>query len=87
MKTTLQRWGNSQGVRIPKQLIERMGIVIGSQVAVSLSDDLSTITISPTQDTRPVRGHHRIEDLIAESRSDSFDGREIWASPLGKEVW
>ncbi len=87
MKTTLQRWGNSQGVRIPKQLVERIGVDIGSEVLISLSHDQSTITIAPVQDARPVRGRHRIEDLIAASQPDSFDGREFWTNPQGKEVW
>lgn len=87
MKTTLQRWGNSQGVRIPKQLVERIGVDIGSEVLISLSHDQSTITIAPVQDSRPVRGRHRIEDLIAASQPDSFDGREFWTNSQGKEVW
>jgi len=87
MKTTLQRWGNSQGVRIPKQLVERIGVHIGSEVLISLSDDQSTITIAPVQDSRPVRGRYRIEDLIAASQVDSFDGKEFWNSSQGKEVW
>ena len=87
MKTALQRWGNSQGVRIPKQLIDRLGVGIGSEVLISLSDDHTTITISPVQDSRPVRGRHRIEDLIAGSQPDSFDGKEVCANSKGKEVW
>lgn len=87
MKTTLQRWGNSQGVRIPKQLVERIGVSIGSEVLISLSNDQSTITIAPVQDSRPVRGRHRIEDLIAASRPDAFDGGESWTNSQGKEVW
>ncbi len=87
MKTTLQRWGNSQGVRIPKQLVDRIGVDIGSEVLISLSEDQSTITIAPLQDSRPVRGRHRIEDLIAASQPDSFDGNEIWNNSQGKEVW
>ncbi len=87
MKTTPQRWGNSQCVRIPKQLVERIGVSIGSEALVSLSNDQSTITIAPVQDLRPVRGLHRIEDLIAASRPDAFDGEECWTNPQGKEVW
>lgn len=87
MKSTLQRWGNSQGVRIPKQLVERVGIAIGNEVVISLSDDKSTIIITPARDTRPVRGRYRIETLVAESRSDAFDGKEVWTDSQGKEVW
>jgi len=87
MRTTLQRWGNSQGVRIPKQLVERIGVEIGSEVLISLGDDQSTITIAPVQDSRPVRGRHRIEDLIAASQPDSFDDGEVWTDSQGKEGW
>ncbi len=87
MKTTLQRWGNSQGVRIPKQFVERIGAVIGGEVLISLSDDQSAITIAPVLDSRPVRGRHRIEDLIAASQPDSFDGKELWTNSQGKEIW
>lgn len=87
MKTTLQRWGNSQGVRIPKQLVDRIGVDIGSEVLISLNSDNTTITIAPVQDSRPVRGRHRIEDLIAASHLDSFESKEFWTNSQGKEVW
>ncbi len=87
MKTTLQRWGNSQGVRIPKQLVKRMGVDIGSEVSLTLSDDQSSITIARVRDLRPVRGRHCIEDLIAASQPSSFDGREVWTDSQGGEVW
>lgn len=87
MKTTLQRWGNSQGVRIPKQFVERLGVDIGGEVLISLSEDQSKITITPVQDSRPVRGRYRIEDLIAASQPDSFNGKELWTNSQGKEAW
>ncbi len=87
MKTTLQRWGNSQGVRIPKQLVERLGVDVGSEVIIAISDDQSVLTITPTRNSRPVRGRHLIEDLVAGSGADSFDGSEAWSDPQGKEIW
>ncbi len=87
MKTTLQRWGNSQGVRLPKQLVDRIGVDIGSEVLISLGDDQSTIIITPVNESRPVRGRHRIEDLIAASQPDFSDGTECWPHSQGKEAW
>jgi len=87
MKTTLQRWGNSQGIRIPKKLVESLGMGIGSELLVELSEDQTRITVTPSQDSRPVRGRHRIEDLIASSAPDAFDGEYDWGEPQGKEVW
>lgn len=87
MTATLQRWGNSQGIRVPKQLLDKIGAKIGSEFAITLSEDRSMITLSPLRDSRPVRGRHRIEDLIAASRHGAFDGKEAWTDSRGREVW
>jgi antitoxin MazE len=87
MKTTLQKWGNSQGVRLPKSMIESLGMSVGAAVVVDLSGDRCQITITPASDSRPIRGRHRIEDLIAASSPASFKGEYHWGGPQGKEVW
>jgi len=87
MKTTLQRWGNSQGVRLPKSIIQSLGMTVGSTVIVEISGDQSQITIKPAKESRPVRGRYRIEDLIAESSPNAFSGEHDWGSVQGKEVW
>lgn len=87
MKTTLQRWGNSQGVRLPKAMIETLGITVGSPVILEVSGDHSGITIKPAKESRPVRGRHRIEDLIAGSSPDAFGREHDWGMAKGKEVW
>lgn len=55
MHTALQRWGNSQSVRIPKDIVKSLGMRIGSELTIELSSDHSQITIKPAQDVRPVR--------------------------------
>ena len=77
MKTTLQTWGNSQGIRIPKVMMESLGMTIGSELVVELSEDKTQITVKPTCDQRPVRGRHRIEELIARSAPDAFGGEQV----------
>lgn len=87
MKTTLQRWGNSQGVRLPKSLIESLGMTVGAPVIVEASEDHSQITIKPATESRPVRERYHIEDLIAESAPDAFSGEHEWGTIQGKEIW
>lgn len=87
MKTTLQRWGNSQGVRLPKSIVESLGIEVGASVIVEISKDSSQITITPTAVPRPVRGRYRIENLIAESSPQAFDRGYDWGKAAGKEAW
>lgn len=38
MSTTVQKWGNSIGVRIPKTLAVQFGFESGSEVELSLAD-------------------------------------------------
>ncbi len=87
MNTTLQRWGNSQGIRIPKPVVESMGLEVGAEIQVELSEDARSIVITPLVDERPVRGRHNIENLIAESAPDAFADGYDWGAPEGKEVW
>ena len=87
MRTTLQRWGNSQGIRLPKSIIESMGMHVGAPVIVEVSGDHSQITITPATESRPIRGRHRIEDLISESAPGAFSGEQDWGKAQGKEVW
>jgi len=85
MKTTLQRWGNSQGVRLPKTLLESLGIGVGTQVLIELSSDGTRITLTPVTDSRPVRGRYRIEDLVAGSAERAQEAQ--WGAPQGEEAW
>lgn len=87
MKTTLQRWGNSQGVRLPKVLVDGLGVKVGTPVMVELSTDRTRITITPTTELRPLRGRYRIEDLIAGSDPKAFRGEHDWGGAQGKEAW
>jgi len=85
--TTLQRWGNSQGIRIPKTFLQTLGMEVGTELTLELADDNSTLIIKPAKDRRPVRGRHRIEDLVAASAPNAFEGEFDWGRPQGKEVW
>ena len=87
MKTTLQQWGNSQGVRLPKVLVDGLGVKVGTPVMVELSADRSQITITPRTASRTVRGRYRIEDLVAASATKAFRGKYDWGGARGKEAW
>lgn len=87
MKATLQKWGNSQGIRIPKDLLDSMGISVGAEISIDISADRTSITLTPSGDRLPVRGRHRIGDLIAASSPDAFSGEVDWGESQGKETW
>lgn len=39
METTIQKWGNSKGIRIPKQILKELGLNDGSKVDVIRQGD------------------------------------------------
>ncbi|MDP1975396.1 MAG: AbrB/MazE/SpoVT family DNA-binding domain-containing protein [Alphaproteobacteria bacterium] len=63
MKTNIQKWGNSLGVRIPAQLAQKLHLHSGSVVEILIEDDhigiypkkytLSSMLSKITDDNRP----------------------------------
>jgi antitoxin MazE len=82
MPTKVQRWGNSQGVRIPKSALESAHLGIGDEVVVSVRDGM--IVISPA---RRVRGGVRLADLCRRMPRGRRFSELDWGAPTGKEVW
>ena len=73
----LTKWGNGQGVLIPKQLCQKLGLKIGDKLNVDAKDGALTI--------KPVKSY-RVEDLLAGytgPKPEEYD----WGKPMGKEIW
>ena len=39
VKATIRPWGNSQGIRISKELLNRLGIAVNEEVNLSIDND------------------------------------------------
>ena len=86
MTTTLQAWGNSQGVRLPKTLLSALRLETGASLEIGLSPKKDAIIVKPAKAPPRIRGRHRIEDLAAAMpkgyKAAAFDwgtsGREVW---------
>ena len=81
MKTKIQKWGNSQGIRFNKDIMESIHLHIGDSVEVKV--DENRIIIEP--DTS-IRGKYDIKNLLKDTPSD-FNGEADWGTPQGNEVW
>ena len=74
MITQVAKWGNSQGIRMDKRILQSLGLCIGDIVEISKKGEY--IIIKPTHDInwylqdyeRPDDGWENIEP----------DGREVW---------
>lgn len=80
MKTSVQKWGNSLALRIPKPLADEVGIAEGSPVELSLRKD--TLIIRPGIEAEP-----DLEELLAAVTEENLH-REVEAGPaMGDEAW
>jgi antitoxin MazE len=82
MVTRVQKWGNSQGLRLAKHVIEEANIAVGDDVDVSVKDGM--IIISPV---RHIRDKYDLRELVSRLPGKENTAEIDWGRPVGKEVW
>jgi antitoxin MazE len=82
MITKVQRWGNSQGVRLSKELLSDVEINVGDAVDVAARD--GALVVTPV---RRVRGGHDLRELVRRIPKDYKPEELDWGYPVGREVW
>ena len=82
MVTKVQKWGNSQGLRISKQVLRDAFISVGDDVDVIVRDGI--IVITPVA---RVRGKCSLRQLVARIPRNYRPEEVDWGAPVGKEVW
>jgi antitoxin MazE len=79
--TRIQKWGNSQGVRISKALMADAHLSVGDEVDISVQDGALIITSASR-----VRGSRDLVKLVREIPPGYRPGEFDWADPVGREV-
>ena len=79
MYTSIQKWGNSQAVRLPKPLLEMVGLNENDKVEIKIQDGNLIII--------PVKKHKKLEERIAEYEGDYQCFEWETGEPAGKEVF
>jgi antitoxin MazE len=82
MVTKIQKWGNSQGLRIAKQVLEDAHISIGDDVNVTTRD--GAIVISPI---KRIRGKLDLQELVSRIPKNYKASEIDWGKPVGREAW
>jgi antitoxin MazE len=82
MLAKIQRWGNSQGLRLAKSLLADAQLGVGDEVDISVKDGIMIVTPA-----KRIRGRHKLEDLVARIPEDYQTSEVDWGEPAGKEVW
>ena len=79
MRTTIRRWGNSLGLRIPKAFAAETAIEDGASVDLSVSEGRLII--------RPVHQHFELEALLEEVTDENLHAEVSTGPAQGGETW
>lgn len=82
MTTTIQKWGNSQGIRIPKYLLDQIHWNTDEVVDIEIQDN--TIVLKKKVTDYPIIDlEKKFNEYFGEIPSGEFD----WGKPQGEEIW
>jgi antitoxin MazE len=82
MITKVQKWGNSQGLRLSKELLSNVDLSVGDAVEIAVRDGVLVITPA-----RRVRGGHDLRQLVKDTPAGYKPEELSWGPPAGREVW
>ena len=80
MYSTIQKWGNSQAIRLPKGILEAADMHENDRVEINAEDD--TIIIK-----RANKKHMKLEERIADYTSGHKPSEWDTGEKKGSEVW
>jgi antitoxin MazE len=78
METTVQKWGNSLGIRIPNLLVREFSLKNGS--VVNINDKGNEIVIKPVRKSR-------LSEMLNNINDQNLHQEVDWGKPVGKEIW
>ncbi len=81
MTTTIQKWGNSQGIRIPKMLLDSVNWSENEQIEIKV--DNGKLIIEKTKD----RKRKNIKELFKNYKRNYEPEKIDWGEPKGEEIW
>lgn len=79
MTITLQKWGNSQGIRIPKHMLDELNWPESEPLEMKI--DGNRIIIEPAQTRKTIQ--ELFADYDGTHESEMID----WGTPVGEEAW
>jgi antitoxin MazE len=80
METRIQKWGNSLGVRLPKEILNKTQLREGS--CVNITNKRKLIFIESCVYERP-----SLESLVRKINAKNIHRELEWDNSYGKETW
>jgi antitoxin MazE len=78
MQAQITQWGNSLGVRVPKDIAAQLGLKAGTRVEIVAEDDRIIVTLA-----RPA---YTLEDLLGGMTPTTMHAAFDWGPDLGREA-
>lgn len=80
MQAQVKTWGNSQGIRLSREILQAANISIDDTLDVNVSDGKIVFT-------KAIR-HKTLEERAAEFNGElGLNGEYKWGEPVGREIW
>lgn len=80
MQATISKWGNSQGLRFPKDVMKELHLSIGDKVRVFVEN--KKIILEPISEIEQFDIHELVQQIPAD-----YKPLEVIDDQLGKEEW
>jgi len=87
MQTTVVKWGNSHGIRLPKAFLQNIQVFENDPVDVTLEDE--KIIIKKISGVRHKTIKQRLMDFYGDTyeHGNSPQNEIDWGKPVGNEAW
>ena len=82
MTTTIQKWGNSQGIRIPKVILDSVNWSENEKIVIIVDDGKLVIEKAKEEYKRK-----NIKELFENYKGDYKPTEIDWGKPEGDEIW
>lgn len=79
MIVTVNKWGNSQGIRVPKEVLKELHVHVGSAMEATIHDGKLVLEAVPHK-------KYSIHELAHRARHTSSENVD-WGAPKGCEEW
>ena len=80
MEARLQKWGNSDGIRIPSSFLKSLNLKTNDKVELIQKDDKIIIS-------KPVKEKISLEERFANYNGDNLAKDFTWDDAKGREIW
>jgi antitoxin MazE len=78
---SLQKWGNSAGVRLPQKVIKEANLKLDEPLNISVKG--KSVVLTPVKKKQKITLENMLKNVTPEDVGGEFD----WGLPVGKEIW